>query len=161
MDVETWTGWATLAGAVIAAISGVWSLLIQLRGKRDGFIVRLGSSRPEMLQETMLHVVSLSDHPVQIADYGFIDANHRLSSFSLELEEFCEETQVVGRGELLLEGYSSIFERGYLRRTPSIGAFARSATQSRPRLSFRHDVSMWKRLVVRVKVLLKGRRYLL
>lgn len=160
MDVELWTKWATLGGALIAAFSGVWSLLIQLRGKRDSYIVCLGSSQPEIVQETMMHVVSLSDHPIQIADYGFIDGDQRLRSIPLELEECFEDTQVIGRGESMLEGYSSVFERGYVRRPVPIGAFARSATQSRPRLSFDSNVAVWKRAVIRMKVLLKGRGYL-
>lgn len=160
MDVELWTKWATLGGAVIAAVSGVWSLLIQLRGKRDSYIVCLGSSQPEIVQEKMMHVVSRSDHPIRIADYGFIDSDYRLRSIQLELEECFDDTQVIGRGESMLEGYSSVFERGYVRRHIPIGAFARSATQSRPRLSFDIDVPFWTRFVVRVRVLLKGRGYL-
>ena len=107
-----------------------------------------------------MHVVSLSDHPIQVSDYGFIDSDHRLRSIQLELEECFDDTQVIGRGESLLDGYSSIFERGYVRRPAPIGAFARSATQSRPRLSFDSDVPFWTRLVIRLRIVLKGRGYL-
>lgn len=160
MDLDAWTAWVTLIGAVVGAITGSVSLWMQLRGKRDHFVVGLGSIRPEICRETLMHVVSRSDHQIQIADYGFIDMNHKLSSIPLELDEDFEDTQIIGRGEPLLEGYSSIFELGYIRRDTPIGAFARSATQTRPRLSFSTDVALWTKLAVRVRVLIKGRGYL-
>lgn len=75
MDVESLTKQITLVGAVIAACTGVWSLWLQMRGKRDHYSVGTGTVRPEIIRETMIHVVSHSDHPIYLADYGFIDPN--------------------------------------------------------------------------------------
>ncbi|KXO83799.1 hypothetical protein AYK87_06525 [Stutzerimonas stutzeri] len=86
MDVDFWTKWATHAVAVVAAISGVWSLLIQLRGKRDSFKVGMGTISPEVLPEVVMHVVSVSEHPIKISDYGFIELNGQLTSIPMEAE---------------------------------------------------------------------------
>lgn len=86
MDVESLTKQITLVGAVVAACTGVWSLWLQMRGKRDHYSVGTGTVRPEIIRETMIHVVSHSDHPIYLADYGFIDPNFKFSSILLEQE---------------------------------------------------------------------------
>ena len=73
MDIESLTKQITLVGAVIAAFTGVWSLWLQMCGMRDHFTVGLRTVRPEIIRETMMHVVSHSDHPIHLADYGFTD----------------------------------------------------------------------------------------
>ncbi|WP_415760591.1 hypothetical protein [Pseudomonas sp. LT1P18] len=161
MDVESLTKLITLAGAVIAACTGVWSLWLQMRGKRDRFTVGPGTVRPEILRETAMHVVSHSDHPIQLADYGFIDPDFQFSSIPLEQELYdFHDSHVFTRGESALEKRSDYFEIGYVRRDTPIGAFARSVTQSRPRIGFAYDTPLWKKLCVRTLILVKGRGYL-
>ncbi len=63
MSIKEFTDYVTLAGAVVAAVAGVWNLIFQMRGKRDLFLVQLGSLSPAIEEETMLSVVSRSDHP--------------------------------------------------------------------------------------------------
>lgn len=161
MDVESLTKLITLVGAVIAACTGVWSLWLQMRGKRDRFTVGPGTVRPEILRETTMHVVSHSDHPIQLADYGFIDPSFQFSSIPLEQELYdFHDSHVFTRGESTLEKRSDYFEIGYIRRDTPIGAFARTVTQSRPRIGFAYDTPVWKKLWVRVLLLVKGRGYL-
>ncbi|MBN3966192.1 hypothetical protein IMW75_13010 [Pseudomonas gregormendelii] len=161
MDVESLTKLITLVGAVIAACTGVWSLWLQMRGKRDRFAVRPGTVRPEIIRETMMHVVSHSDHPIQLADYGFIDPDFKFSSIPLEreLSDF-HDSHLYQRGESVLEKRSDYFEIGYIRRDTPIGAFAKSVTQSRPTIGFAWDTPVWKKLWVRTLLLVKGRGYL-
>lgn len=161
MDVESLTKLITLAGAVIAACTGVWSLWLQMRGKRDRFSVGPGTVRPEIAQETMMHVVSHSDHPIQLADYGFIDSDFQFASILLEqeLHDF-HDSHVYTRGGSTLEKRSDFFEIGYIRRDTPIGAYARTVTQTTPRLGFAYDTPTWKKLWVRARMLIRGRGYL-
>lgn len=162
MDVDFWTKWATLGGAVIAAVSGVWSLLIQLRGKRDSFKVGMGTISPEVIEEVVMHVVSISDHPIKISDYGFIELNGQLTSIPMEAEltsYIAHEGLFRGSTTLVKRGDS--MEVGYCRRRAVIGCFALTNLQSRPNIAFGYDTPTWKQLWVRLKVLLKGKSYLI
>lgn len=161
MDVDFWTKLATLAGAVIAAVSGVWSLLIQLRGKRDSFKVGMDTISPEATPFTFLHVVSRSDHPIKISDYGFIEENGRLYSIPMEadLGEYIAHEGAF-RGSSFLEKRGDAFEVGYDRTRPVIGCFAMTNLESRPTLAFRRVTPLWMRVWVRVKVWCKGDGYL-
>lgn len=162
MDVDFWTKWATLAGVVIAAVSGVWSLLIQLRGKQDSFKVGMGTTSPEAAPLTFLHVVSRSDHPIKICDYGFIESDGRLYSIPMESDLGNHIAyEGVFRGSSMLEKRGDFFEIGYDRTRQAIGCFALSNLQSKPKLAFSYDTPHWKRLKVRLQVLLKGEAYLL
>ena len=161
MDIESLTKQITLVGAVIAAFTGVWSLWLQMCGKRDHFTVGLGTVRPEIMRETMMHVVSTSDHPIYLADYGFIDPNFRFSSILLEQElNSAHDNNMYACGGSSLEKRSDHFEIGYIRRDLPIGAFARSVTQTRPRIGFAYDAPVWKKIWVRVLLLVNGRAYL-
>jgi hypothetical protein len=146
-------GWTALA-AVIAAITGIWGVALQLRGKRDQFLVGLGSVRPQAEQETMLHVVNVCDHVVKLKDYGFIEANGRLSSipFKSDVMEFASE-ELRFRGSIELAQRSATYEVGYIREAP-IGAYAISVTQTRPRLHFDPSTPYWRRLWIRSKNLI-------
>lgn len=162
MDVDFWTKLATLAGAVIAAVSGVWSLLIQLRGKRDSFLLGMGTISPEAIRETCMHVVSISEHSIKISDYGFIELNGQLTSIPME----SELTSYIAheglfRGSTTLEKRGDSMEVGYCRNRPAIGCFALTNVQTRPKVAFGYDTPRWKRLYVRLKVLWKGEAYLL
>jgi hypothetical protein len=161
MEIESVGKWATTVGAIVAAIAAVWNLLLQMRGKRDRFIVGMGSATPTIEQETMMHVVSLSDHPITIADYGFILPSGRLESFRLAWEAGDlqpDELQTRGSSELPRRG--ALFEAGYIRSEPVLGAFAVSVTQRAPRICFYSDTPYWRRLQIRLLVLRRGESYL-
>ena len=161
MDVDFLTKLITLVGAVIAACTGVWSFWLQMRGKRDHYSVGPGTVRPKIIRETMMHVVSHSDHPIYLADYGFIDTDFQLASILLEqgLLDF-HDSHVYTRGGSSLGKRNDYFEIGYIRRDTPIGAFARSVTQTRPKIEFTYNTPAWKKLWVRALLLVKGQGYL-
>ncbi len=149
MDIKEINEWVTVVGAVIAAISGCWSLLLQLRGKRDSYTVRLGTVSPSINQETSLHVVSLSDHPILLNDWGFIEASGLFSSIPLDEDtRDLQPEDVVCHGSSRLQARGETFEAGYIRSRTPIGAYAKSATHTRPRIGFFADTPYRLRLAV-------------
>lgn len=161
MDVEVVNKWVTVTGASIAAIASVWNLLLQARGKRDRYIVGLGRAKPSIEPETMMHVVSHSDHPIELKDWGFIEPDGRLSSVQLDWEAGeLQADEISHGGDSNLTARNARFESGYQRRTPVLGAFAITMTEKRPRLCFHGDVPVWRRMQVRSKVAWRGRAYL-
>lgn len=161
MDVDAVTKWVTLAGALVGAVAGAWSLFLQLRGKRDSFKVGMGTIMPEAIPEQCLHVVSQSEHSIRIADYGFIEEGGELKSIPME-GELCEYIGQEGvfRGSLTLEKRGDSMEVGYCRRKSVIGCFALTNLQSRPKLAFSYDTPRWRRLQIRIKTYMKGGAYL-
>lgn len=161
MDVDSVTKWVTLAGALVGAVAGAWSLFLQLRGKRDSFKVGMGTISPEAIREECLHVVSKSDHPIRIADYGFISADGQLKSIQMEADLGSYMGQEgLFRGSSMLEKRGDALEVGYCMRNAPIGCFALTNLQSRPKLAFRYDTPRWKRAKVRMQTYWKGKAYL-
>jgi len=157
MSIKEFTDYVTLAGAVVAAVAGVWNLIFQMRGKRDLFLVRLGSLSPAIEEETMLSVVSRSDHPIRLIDWGFIEANGSFTSFILEWEVGgLHSEEITARGAPRLENFGLHFETGYVRRESPSGAYAISATQRRPVITFDTGMPMWRRGWIRMRLLLQS-----
>lgn len=153
MSIKEFTDYVTLAGAVIAATAGVWNLILQIRGKRDLFLVRLGSLAPAIEEETMLSVVSRSDHPIRLIDWGFIEANGSFTSFILEWEVGgLHSEEITARGTPRLENFGQHFETGYVRRESPMGAYAISATQRKPVLTFDTEMPIWRRGWIRLRL---------
>lgn len=162
MDVNNLNGWVTLIGAVIAAVAGVWNLALQFRGTKDKFKVRLGTATPQIRPETFLHIVSLSDHPIVIADYGFIEEKEKFWSFRLELDadpSLGQGDSISYNGSPNMAKRSEIFEVGMEFRDVVIGAFAHTITQDQKHttLWFQPGVSWWKRLRLRLRVRVRRR----
>ncbi len=157
MSIKDLTDYVTLVGAVIAAAAGVWNLLLQTRGKRDRFLVRLGAMSPTIEEETMMSVVSRSDHPIRLTDWGFIEANGTFRSFILEWEagDFRSD-EISTRGKPILENFGHHFETGYVRHQMPLGAYAMSATQSRPIITFDEGMPMWRRGWIRLRLLFQS-----
>ncbi|WP_271007050.1 hypothetical protein [Pseudomonas aeruginosa] len=161
MDLEAWTGWVTLGGAVIAAISGVWSLVIQIRGKKDSFKVGMGTVSPEPIPETVMHVVSSSEHPIKVSDYGFIETSGKLTSILMEAELASYIAhEGLFRGSSILEKRGDSMEVGYCRTRPVIGCYALTNLQERPKIAFSYDTPIFRRIVVRTRIWAKGSGYL-
>jgi len=154
MSIKEFTDYVTLTGAVIAAGAGVWNLVIQMRGKRDQLFVRIGSLSPTIEEETMLSVVSRSDHPVRLTDWGFIEANGTFTSIIMEWEvgAFHGE-EIISRGSSAFEGFGQHFETGYVRRERPLGAYAVSATQRSPVITFDPSMPMWRRCWIRLRLI--------
>lgn len=161
MDIDSWTKWVTLGGAMIAAGSGVWSLKLQIQGKRDDYRVRMNTMRPGWTTQRFMHVVSRCDHPIQLADYGFIDAWGKIHSI-IEKSDFNPlfANDLVERGSTRLESRGAHFEVGYECDTVVMGCYARTNLETRPRMTFVSSSFWIMRLWVRLKVLRKGERYL-
>ena len=157
MSIKEFTDYVTLAGAVVAAVAGVWNLIFQMRGKRDLFLVRLGSLSPAIEEETMLSVVSRSDHPIRLIDWGFIEANGSFTSFILEWEVGgLHSEEITSRGTSQLASFGEHLETGYVRRQMPLGAYAMSATQSRPIITFDTAMPMWRRGWIRLRLLFQS-----
>jgi hypothetical protein len=150
MDLQEWV---TLGGAVVAAATGTWNLALLMRGKRDRFILGSGTVSPAIYQETMLHVVSESDHPITLADWGFIDSNGRFSSILMDVEADPQMSEdIVTNGSSTLAARGDRFETGYIRREEGIGVFAKTVMQRRPRLSFDSSAPLWRRCWIRTRL---------
>ena len=153
MTLDAFGKWVAAVGALIAAATGIWNLVLQLRGKRDCFIVRLGDIFPSIDRETMMHVVNLSDHPVKLVDWGFIEADGTFRSFRLDWEAgSLQNEEITSRGSNDLASFGDHFATGYVRRNEPHGAFALSSTQLRPRLCFSPVMPRYKRLYLRARL---------
>lgn len=161
MKLDDVTAWVTLGGAVVAAVAGVWNLVLQFRGKQDTFKVGLGEISPEVRQECSLHIVSTSDHEVLLSDWGFIGTDGRFSSilFDIEVGELQpEDVYQIGTNHLKQRG--ALFQTGYcMRRSPG-GAYAISRTQRGPTVSFCPLMPWRKRLLIRLRLWVSPYGYL-
>ncbi len=154
-------GWVAVIGAVVAAVTGVWNLLLQMRGKRDHLEVGLDSVFPAIEQETMMHVVSHSDHPVKLKDWGFIEYGGSFRSIPMSWETSdLQSDEISSRGSSELATRGAVFETGYVRRSRPIGAFAVSVTQQLPCIGFDSNAPYWQRLWIRLRLLWVKSRYL-
>jgi hypothetical protein len=143
-------------GGAVAAVAASASLVVQLRGKRDSIKVGLWTLTPEMTPKDFMHIVNLSDHPVKISDYGFIEPNGTFTSIPwlAEIGDLHDE-ECSTRGKLRLEKRGDYFEMGYERRRPPAGAFAVTAAGGRPTIDFGPDMPHWRRLVIRLRLLFR------
>ena len=103
----------TVIGAVIAAITGSLNLWLQMRGKYDRFVVRMGGLSPSTEPETLMHVFSLSDHPIKLTDWGFIEndggfQSARISAHLLHFIRLCQFLKLKELRELPTFGAMSI-----------------------------------------------------
>jgi hypothetical protein len=161
MDIELAGRWVTLSGAVIAAVTGVCNLYLQMRGKQDDFVVGMGAATPTIEQETVLHVISCSDHQITLKDWGFIDSTGHLQSFRFDYEagELNSE-EIMSRGSSCLKERSDVFETGYISRKTILGAYAISMTQRRLRICFQDGATLWWRLWIWLRMAWLADRYL-
>lgn len=144
----------TLCGALVAAVASVFNLVLQVRGKRDRFSVRLGSLTPQTDRETGFTVISLSDHPISLVDWGFVNADGTFWSLPLEWEiGTLQSDDFFSRGSRDLLNFGAVFESGITRDLPQFGAYAKSATQARPVIIFASSMSYWRRAFVRLRLL--------
>lgn len=154
MSIKEVTDYVTLLGAMVAAGAGVWNLILQMRGKCDLVLVQLGSLSPAIEEETMLSVVSRSDHPIRLTDWGFIEANGTFTSLIMEIEaDLLHVEEIVQRGSSRLESFGQHFETGYSRCRAPLGAYAITATQHRPVIAFNRAVPVWRRVWIRLRLL--------
>lgn len=137
--------WVTLAAAVLAAVASVLNLWWKYLDKSDRIKVACGPIDPQISPGEFLHVVSLCDHPVRLADYGYVMRTGKLLSLpQLDANE-PDDYQRINYGGLLLENRNASFETGTTLRDRPVGVYARTTSQSRPTIAFRHDTPSWMR----------------
>ncbi len=143
-------------GAAVAAVTGIWNVWWQTRGKHDRFMIGLGAVTPTIEKETVIYVVSLSDHPIILKDWGFIEPDGKFNSlpYAGEAGELRDE-ETVSRGNSKLGDRSATFEMGYERKQQPLGAYAISVTQKRPRLYFDDIVPHWQKTWIRLRLWLQ------
>lgn len=113
----------TILGSSTAAGTGIWNVWYQMRGKYDKFIVGLDSIEPTIEQETMIHVVSLSDHPIKLKDWGFIESDGKFFSFRLAWDAGAiRSEEILSRGEPILGERNATFETGLVLKQRPLGA---------------------------------------
>ena len=91
---------------------------------------------PQVEPGYFMHVVNLSDHQVQLHDYGFFDRNGRLLSlpglWNAELDD--DAPSIVGGSHL--EKRNNSFEIGERLRDEQVKAYAITTAQTRRTIAF-------------------------
>lgn len=111
--------------------------------------------------ETSFHVVSKSDHPIKLKDYGFIEEGGILESipFALDVGALMKEG-LYEYGSSNLKSRNDVWQTGYIRKKPVLGAYALSVTETRPTICFNYEVKWWTKLWVRIKIYKTGEYYI-
>ncbi len=114
-------------------------------------MVAYGLIGPQASPGEFLHVVSLCDHPVRLADFGYVVRSGKLLSLpQMDAEEPGDER--ITYGTMLLEKRNDSFETGTILRNRPAGVYARTTSQSRPNIVFLDDTALWMRYWIRMKI---------
>ena len=101
-----------------------------------------------------MSVISRSDHPIRLTDWGFIEPNGTFTSLILEWETgSLHGEEITTRGTSRLEGFGQHFETGYVRSQVPLGAYAISATQRGPVITLSTTMPVWRRVWIRLRLL--------
>jgi len=144
MLIDALQKWGTLAASVLAAVASLLNLCWKYLEKSDRIKVACGLIDPQISPGEFLNVVSLCDHPVRLADYGYVMRTGKL----LSLPQCDAEEPDYQR----LENRNASFETGTTLRDRPAGVYARTISQSRPQIAFRHDTPNWIRYWIRIKI---------
>ncbi len=141
--------WVTMISAIIAAGVSVITLWLNYKGKTDKFRIGLCSVRPDISPGHVMHVVSLSDHQIEIIDFGFIyeDGNIESLPFACEIGQFTD-CDLIHHGCTILKKRGEFFESGFDVNVEQIiiGAFARSITQEKNKYYFLSKITLFKKI---------------
>jgi hypothetical protein len=152
MSVDAIQKWVTLIAAVLAAIASGLNLWWKFREGIDKIKVECDPIGPQISPGEFLRVVSLCDHSIQIADYGYVMRTGKLRSLPLLDAEEPGDDQRITYGSLLLEKRNATFETGTTLRHRPVGAYAITTSQSSPTIAFRYDAPHWLRIWLRLKI---------
>ncbi len=144
--------WGTLIAAALAAIASSLNLWWKYREKADKIKVVHGPIDPQIEPGEFLHVVSLCDHPVRLADYGFVMPTGKLLSLPYMFANEPDDDLPTTTGSLLLESRNALFELGTTLRDRPVGVYARTTAQTRPTVAFRYDTPLWMRIWLRLMI---------
>ncbi|MDQ9172461.1 hypothetical protein Q8A64_18830 [Oxalobacteraceae bacterium R-40] len=154
-DIEATQKWVTLIAAVLAAAASMLNLWWKLREKADKIKVACDLISPQISPGEFLNVVSLCDHSVQLADYGYVMRTGTLLSIpQLDADDPDDESRVL-YGSTLLETRNASFEIGLSLRERPVGVYARTTSQTWPTVAFRYDTSYFMRLWLRTVLFCK------
>lgn len=142
----------TLIAAVLAAVASILNLWWKYREKTDKIKVACDPIDPQIEPGEFLHVVSLCDHPVRLADYGFVMRTGKLLSLPYLFTNEPDNDPPTTIGSLLLDSRNASFETGTTLRDRPVGVYARTTTQTRPTVAFRHDTPGWMRPWLRLRI---------
>jgi hypothetical protein len=159
LDVDAIQKWVTLSAAVLAAVASVLNLWWKFRDKSDKIRVACGLIDPQISPGEYLHVVSRCDHPMRIADYGYVMPDGRLFSIPQFDDDEPDDDQRLVYGSRCLDKRNDSFETGMEIRDRTIGVYAVTTSQTHPTIAFRYDIPAWQRGWVRAKILWKSGRY--
>jgi hypothetical protein len=153
LSIDEIQKWVTLSAAVLAAVASFLNLWWKFRDKSDKIKVSCGLIEPQICPGEYLHVISRCDHPIRIADFGYVMPDgRRLSIPQLEDDEPDDERRLV-YGSRLLDKRNDSYETGMELRDRPIGVYAITTSQTHPTIAFRYDISAWRRVWVRFKIL--------
>jgi hypothetical protein len=105
--------WITLFSAFIAALASSWSLWVKYRENEDSIKVVFWPLNPSTEPGYWLHVVSCSNHLMNLKDYGFIDESGQLLSLPFLLSDEPDLTEnIFARGKSSFNQRGELFEIG-------------------------------------------------
>jgi hypothetical protein len=145
--------WVMLTSAVIAAVVSSWNLWTKFRENEDKIKVGFGPLEPPIEPGYWLHVISKSNYPMSLKDYGFINESGKLLSLpQLDADEPPDENVCI-RGKSFFNQRGDLFETGpIILRDKQIGAFAIIVGQERSTLNFQYGMPFYKRFWIRLKI---------
>lgn len=137
--------WATLVGAVIAALTGLQSFFWQFLDRRDRIMVKHDTFRPSSFPGQGLFVVNKSKHLVELHDYGFVLPNGEFFSLPwyFENEGIPDQVEATFVGTSALEPRARFEVYVDLVNLESVGAYARTTTQNRPSVNFSYHINFF------------------
>ena len=145
MVIDDLVKWGTFGGAIIAGLTGLYTLYLKHRDENQRLRVGLGPIHARISPATEMYAINHGMRKVELADYGFIQDRGQL--FSAPIEAELEPQAWGGKPSFSLEHLEHLcvgFE-GY-RNVEVIGAYAMSATNRKLWITFSKEVSLWKKV---------------
>jgi len=128
----------TMFSAIIAAIAAALNLWLTYFDRRDAIYVKYGQHTPIATPAAGLYIVNTGKHPVYISDFGFIEPDGTLFSIPSynENEPMMEEfdSNAYHSGTTTIAPHD-LFSIGISYQPEIIGVYAKTSTQSIPRVS--------------------------
>ncbi|WP_311221346.1 MULTISPECIES: hypothetical protein [unclassified Acidovorax] len=157
MELDELGKLASIASAIGALVGGIISFFVtwgwKVWEKSDRIRVVYGHSRFMETPNQGMHVVNLRDHQIEVVDFGFIHEDGSLISVPARLQDPAEDdprypARVSGVNPLPTR--NDRYEVSIYLGWRVVGAYARTSTQVRPRMHFRPDTGLLRRILIRL-----------